>query len=236
MTLSRIVVLPLHGPSAKKNPAALRAEIHRLGGGVTMLTEAYGSIDVLDKMPGTRLVVEAGGADRRRGQKDVPILVDDSLVSLGSGQVFGAAASTPLRLAPERWITYSVVRLPSHGATMDVNLHPHAAVQNRVTGRLRTGIDRGHRYAQQMHALDQILDLAGALGYAVRVGGDLNFRDRGSSKWSPYRVIRAHGLEVHVEGIIALAASKRLRMDVEVVHPSERITDHIGLRGTPTTR
>lgn len=236
MTLGDVVVLPLHGPSAKRHPLVLRDEIRRLDAGVTMLTEAYGSVDVLEHLAGRRVVLEAGGADRRRGQRDNPIVVSDELTSLGSGQLFGAAASTPRRIAPERWITYSVVRLPGHGPTMDVNLHPHASVQSGATGRLRTGIDRGRQYAAQMRVLDGLLDLAAALGYAVRVGGDVNFRDRGDSTWSPYRVMRSHGLVVHASGIIVLAASKRLGLDVDELHPSSQITDHVALRGRVATR
>jgi hypothetical protein len=185
----------------------------------------------LGRMRGYRLVVESGGQDRRRGQKDNPILVRSAMRSLGSGQVLGCHAATPLRIAPERWFTYAAFDVPQLGAVCHVVLHPHAGVQDKASGLLRTDNDRAREYGRQMKGLGALLDFADAVGWRVVVTGDLNFRDHGADPRSPYDILRGHGLEVVSRGLDCIAFAPALRLDVDEVHVPGSITDHPWLVG-----
>src|SRR4051794_33543610 len=178
MSLS-VLHAPLHAPSAAQHPAVVTREIRRHRATMVGLTEAYGILADLGRLRDYRLVVEGGGQDRRRGQKDNPILIRTGLRSLGSGQVLGCNASTPVRIAPERWFTYSAQQVPDVGAVCHVVLHPHAGVQDKANGRLRTDIDRGREYGRQMDGFTALLAFAAAMGWLIVVTGDLNFRDHG---------------------------------------------------------
>ena len=233
MSLS-VLCAPLHAPSAKRHPHAVTAAIRHTGATTAGLTEAYPLPvrDALEGMRGRRVVVEDGGRDRRRGQHDNPIVVRSSLSSLGSGQLYGSSASRPSRIAPERFTTYSAIRHPDVGPVVHINVHPHAGVQSKASGRLRVDTDRGGKFAQHMRALDAFLTYAEATGWLAVVTGDVNFRDYGDSAWSPYRVFRDHGLDVHAHGIVAIAAAKQLHLDVREVPAPRAATDHVWLLGT----
>jgi hypothetical protein len=224
---------PLHSPSARRHPAVVTREIRKHGATMVGLTEAYGILPALGRMRGYRLVVESGGRDRRRGQKDNPILIRTALRSLGSGQVFGCNAATPLRIAPERWFTYSAFEVPGVGAICHVVLHPHAAVQDKASGLLRTDNDRARENGRQMKALDAILTFATAVGWRIVVTGDLNFRDPGvgDDPHSPYDILRGHDLKVVSHGIDCIAFAPGLDLDVDEVHAPGSITDHPWLVG-----
>jgi hypothetical protein len=230
MTL-RVLHAPLHAPSAVRRPAVVVREIRRHRPTLVGLTEAYGLLPALGRMRGFRLVVETGGQDRRRGQRDNPILVSTALRSLGSGQVFGCEASTPAKIAPERWLTYSVHRLPGEEALCHLVLHPHAGVQEPASGRLSADTDRAREFGRQMEVLAALLELAATLGWLVVVTGDLNFRDHGDDPRSPYRILRGHGLEVVSRGLDCIASSPRLGLDVRPVAVPGSITDHPWLLG-----
>ena len=223
---------PLHAPSARSRPGAVLKALRAQAPTIVGLTEAYGIVDALRRMSAYRMVLEDGGADRKRGQRDNPILVRKSLHSVGSGQVFGSPASTPVRIAPERWITWSAVRVPDVGPVCHLSLHPHAAIQDKATGRLDTNIDRGRKAEEQLAVLDQLLGFVAAMGWLPVVTGDLNFRDKpGVTGPSPYRVLREHGLDVHSQGLDVIAAHPDLGLEVDVVAAPSAITDHPWLRG-----
>jgi hypothetical protein len=233
MATFTILHCPLHAPSAVDHADRVTDGIQRHLPTVAAPTEAYGIVVALGRVPGYRLVLETGGRDRRRGQKDNPLLLQDALPSLGSGQVFGCPASTPLRIAPERWLTWATVELPGRPRPhCHVSLHPHAGVQGDLGG-LATN-DRGQKFRQQMGVLEQLLAFAAALGWTRSVSGDLNFADKGTSPHSPYRIMRSTGLTVESEGINAIGCEKALRMEVERVAAPEGVTDHPWLLATVT--
>lgn len=229
MTL-RVLHAPLHAPSANANSQKVIDRIKALNCTSVGLTEAYGIVDKLDKLNGYRLVLEEGGKDRRRGQKDNPILVRSSLDSKGSGQLYGCDASEPLRIAPERWLTYSVVQVPGEGVVCHVCLHPHAGVQGD-RGRIGLKGDRGKQFAEQMRNLSVFLDLAVASKWKTVLTGDLNFRDIGDSKLSPYKIMRDHGMQVHSQGLDAIGWTKSLKLEVDEVPGPQGATDHPWLLG-----
>ncbi|KQW47086.1 hypothetical protein ASC77_18050 [Nocardioides sp. Root1257] len=222
---------PLHAPSARQRPAVVTREIRKHQATMVGLTEAYGILPALGRMRDYRLVVESGGRDRRRGQKDNPILIRTKMRSLGSGQVLGCDAATPVRIAPERWFTYSAFDVPDVGAVCHVVLHPHASVQDKASGLLRTDNDRAREYGRQMKGLEAMLDFAAAVGWRVVVTGDMNFRDHGADPRSPYDILRAHGLKVVSHGIDCIAFAPALDLKVDEVGVPSSITDHPWLVG-----
>lgn len=231
MNALRVLHAPLHAPSARQHPAIVAREIRHHHPHSAGMTEAYGILPTLDKMARFRMVMETGGKDARRGQKDNPILVRRALRSLGSGQIHGADASTPTRIAPERWDTFSIVQIPSVGPVCHIALHPHAGVQDKTTGALaRT--DRATQFARQMAGLDAFLDYAERMDWLLVVTGDLNFRDKGTSAQSPYRILRNHKLDIAAHGLDCIASSKQLHLDVTEVNAPASITDHPWLLGT----
>ena len=221
---------PLHGPSATRHPVIATREIRRHQPTIVGLTEAYGILPALGSMRGFRLVVESGGKDRRRGQKDNPILVASDLRSLGSGQVIGCNASTPPKIAPERWVTFSAFEVPEVGPLCHLVLHPHAAVQ-LASGLLRTDTDRAREFGRQMDVFTALLAFAKAMKWAVVVTGDLNFRDLGDDARSPYGILRAQSLKVVSRGLDCIAFSPQLKLEVSEVEAPSSITDHPWLVG-----
>lgn len=228
----RVLHAPLYGPGAGNNPEVLKAHIVNLHPDATTFTEAYPKPvrQALRSIDGQRLIQEDGGIDQRRGQYDVPMLVRSSLRSFGSGQLFGAEASTPERLAPERWMTFAAFEAPGLGTVATIGLHPHAAVQSKATGRLRVDIARGREFEEQMRRFDALLTFVKAMGWTPVVAGDINFRNRGDSFWSPYRVLRDQGLQIHDRGIDLIAAPKGLLKVSEAPVP-KTITNHPWLLG-----
>lgn len=224
-----VLVAPLHAPSARENPRGVLPQVRKHDADIALLTEAYPRAlrDQLSHSREYRYVVEQGGKDKVRGQYDVPVLVRSELRSLGSGQVFGCAASVPRRIAPERWMTYAAQQT-DYGGVCVINLHPHAGVQGPDGG-----FNRSHRtigFRNQMRRLDTLLTFAEDMGWLVVAGGDVNFRDTGRAPLSPYTVFREHGLDVHSDGIIAVAWSPRLGFDVTTVKVPQGISDHIWLK------
>lgn len=228
----RVLHAPLHAPSAKGRADAVKSRIRTLNPHTAGLSEAYPIVGPLVSTRGYRLVLEQGAKDTRRGQKDCPILVRTGLRSLGSGQVLGCLASTPAKIAPERWMTWSAVQVPGVGPVFHVALHPHAAVQaDGAAGRVRVDVDRGRKFVAQMEAFDALLDFADAMGWDTAVTADLNFRDRGADNLSPYRIMRRHGMAVEAHGVDAIGWTKRLGLDVTQVSAPRGVTDHPWLLG-----
>ncbi len=222
---------PLHAPSARQHPIIVTREIRSHGATMVGLTEAYGVLPALARMSDYRLVVETGGRDKRRGQRDNPILVRKELRSLGSGQVFGCHASTPLRIAPERWITYATFEVDGVGPVCHVVLHPHAAVQERPTGRLLAGVDRALQFGRQMEVFAALLTFAKAMSWAIVVTADMNFRDAGDDIKSPYAILRAQSLKIVSHNIDCIAFTPKLKLEVSEVAAPDTITDHPWLIG-----
>ena len=222
---------PMHGPSARRHPVIATREIRRHQPTIVGLTEAYGILPALGSMRGYRLVVESGGKDRRRGQKDNPILVASDLRSLGSGQVFGCDASTPAKIAPERWFTFSAFEVPEVGPLCHVVIHPHAAVQLQPSGMLRTDTARAREFARQMDVFTALLAFAKAMKWAIVVTGDFNFRDVGDDARSPYGILRGQSLKLVSRNLDCIAFSPKLELEVSEITAPSSITDHPWLVG-----
>lgn len=230
----KVVCLPLHAPSAKKHPLLVVRTIRRLKGDSTGLTEAYGILSTLLKLTLFRVVMETGGKDRRRGQRDNPIVVrtrkgrrQGRRYSRGSGQVYGADASTPLRIAPERWMTWSatVERIGGRAATIcHIAWHPHAGVQDKKTGEMHNS-DRAHQYALNVKRLKALVEFAVANGWEWVVTGDFNTDERAPV----YAMLEALGGIVHSHNICAIVSP--MDMDVVTCELSSKISDHVALVG-----
>lgn len=226
----RFLHAPLHGPETRGHAAAIVSRIKHFRPHSVGLTEAYAITSALQGVRGYRLVLEEGGEDQRRGQKDCPMLVKDSLASYGSGQFFGAPKSTPIEIAPDRWTSFSVTHTDGLGTVLHFHLHPHAAVQDEL-GHPRLALDRTKKFIEEMDLFDGMLTFAQFLKWRIVVTGDLNYRDEGPA-WlhSPYAIMRKHGLAIEAAHLDVMASTPSLKMTVE--HVTGVSTDHPWLLGT----
>jgi hypothetical protein len=221
-----ILHAPLKAPLARELPERVTGRISEIDPEFADLTEAYGIIEALTGMRDFDVVLTRGGKDRRRGQQDHPILARSSLVSVGQGQVLACDASTPIRIAPERWLTYSARRLPGRSRPhCHIGFHPHAGVQGEDGGIARKS-DRGRKYIESISAMGDLLAFASAMRWTVTVGADSNARDIGDDPSLPHRVLRDHGLDVHAQGLDVIAGSKSLHLEVDETEPPDGVTDH----------
>lgn len=228
MTFS-VLHAPLYAPGAGKNPKAVVSAVRKHKPDSVGFSEAYNALNALDKMSGYRMVMESGGKDKRRGQKDNPIVTRSSFVSRGSGQVFGCEASEPVKIAPERWITYSSFLIPKYGVVTHLNLHPHAGVQGDG-GLLGLSNDRGKKFKDQMVVFGRMIEFFQTMG-PVTVTGDVNFVDKGTSPWSPYAIGRNYGLKIYSQHFDTIMWSPKLKMQVKEVDRPNLISDHPWLLG-----
>lgn len=189
--------------------------------------EGYRYIDLLEKRRGYRTIYDKGAKDQRRGARDVPILTKNDRPSLGTMTLFGAKASTPVKIAPDRWMTVSMFLDPQCGPIAHGELHPHAGVQNPETGAFND-TDRATQFKKQMVLLDQMLTYLDK-NFHLIFAGDLNFRDKGDATLSPYDIFRDHGMKMKVVGIDAIAWKGVTFTGSDIIPKSATGSDHEGL-------
>jgi hypothetical protein len=207
-----VLLAPLHAPSANREPLAVIKRIEEVNRDNTGLmavgiTEAYSIIPQLKDMRNFDLVLETGGKDTRRGQRDNPILRSHNYLSKGAGQLFGCSASTPEELAPERWLTFCVVN-----GVYIINLHPHAAVQSKDDWGPNRSDNAKHRVAMfeyQMIVFRRLLQLAHNLSDHIIVMGDFNCQNKGTWRSNPWHIMSLFGLKCYDHNIIGMATDIR---------------------------
>jgi|SRR6478735_855507 len=205
-----LLCAPLHAPTAGRQADDVVRRINQINRDcVNKLvavgpTEAYNIIPELRAFDPWMLVLEQGGKDKRRGQKDNPILVNNSFVSQGAGQIYGCDASTPERLAPERWFTFAIV--DSH---FIISMHPHAAVQAKDGGpnRSATAADRVEQFSHQMYVFRRLLQYATMVYNNVSVMGDMNCSPEGNWRDNPWNIMKQFGLNIHPHNIIGFGSN-----------------------------
>ncbi len=232
--MTAILCAPLHAPTAKQRVNAVITRINSLNTGADKrllavgLTEAYSITPSLRTLVEWDLIMESGGKDTRRGQKDNPILFNRNFVRNGGGQLFGCNASTPDELAPERWFTFVV-----HDTHLIINIHPHAAVQANDGGPNRSdnAKDRVREFQNQMGILVSLLRFGLTSYRTVTVMGDFNCRPVGDWISNPINIMKRLGFRVQMAGpnsICGIASTNR-KMDVYSVDGAG--TDHKWLVG-----
>lgn len=178
----KVLHAPLHGNSATNRE--IHRALNRKGVVSVNITEAYKHVGFLRGRPRWR----ATSGSRRRNSRgtmvarDVAVLVRRWRKPLSSGVRKGSEASTPLPIAPERFICFSVDNLRGR-PVVTIGLHPNAAV--RKPGRWRT--DRASKYRDYMKETRQVVEQLRA-----HYGNKLEVVIMGDLQWTAGDPIHKH--------------------------------------------
>ena len=167
-----------------------------------------------------------GASDMRRGSKDNPIFTRRGLVNLGEMIVIGSKASTPERLAPDRFIHVSAF-LHDVGPTAVINIHPHAATMGHARR-----VDRANETARFIEILKDVIRFWRNNGFHVVVVGDGNWRPSADSPdWQDLaEMLRQLRMEYHFHGIDFAACTGGLEIARVRTYSRKRVrSDHPGL-------
>lgn len=214
--------------AGNKTPSKMLAALRAAKFDGASISEGYRYIEDLTKLSGYRITWGKGAKDTRRGAKDTPVLVRSRFVGLGEGAMKISDPSVPLKIAPERWGTFSCVRAMSLDMAV-VAWHPHAGVDN-----LPRTVDRVEKYARSVNQMDRILTMLDKMGYAVIIGGDINWHEKQVAPWSPYKMFAKHGYAVRTVGVDAVAWNPKFLVldDFDEIPQSKTGSDHVWLRAT----
>ncbi len=218
-----ILHAPTHGPTldldAIRFAASLRAD--SIG-----WSEAYRRIPALRR----RLRYRTRVGDPRgipnatiRGAHDVPVQVRRTRRLVDWYAFKACDPSTPIKIAPDRWITGAIYDHPI-GRIEHVVLHPNAAVQG-----VDPEVDRVRKYANQMRRLESTVTLAWRRGHVPIVTGDLNWgKPEDDDPWfAPWRVFGRLDLDYWRVGLDWIAYPPHLRIAERVTFPESRTgSDH----------
>lgn len=189
--------------------------------------ELYQIADRLgDLFPSWRSYVMDGAEDQRRGAKDNPILVRKGLTQLGQQCIKAADASTPDRLAPDRFI-YVEAFMHDVGPTAVINIHPHAATMGHARA-----VDRANETAKFVATLKETIRFWRNAGFHAVVVGDANWKPSAESPdWQDIvEMFRQLGMDWRFRGIDCVAWTKGLRLKRLRVFSRRRVkSDHPGL-------
>lgn len=225
MKTFKILHAPLHGNSATNRE--MQRALRRPGVVGVVFTEAYRHGPFLKSRPRWRATM--GGTKRNaRGTmvaRDVAVLVRRWRKPLDHWVIKGSAASTPLKIAPERFITVSVDNLWGSPLAI-IGLHPHAAVRNSW------GSDRAAKYRDYMREVHEtVRDLRFTYGddLDIVITGDLQYTAGDPVRdWSPRDLFNR--LDMHVvatQGLDWVAVSDGLHLvDFEVITTGANGQDH----------
>lgn len=186
------------------------------------LNEGYGYIRLFSRLPRYRAFYAQGAKDRRRGGNSNPILVRRNLPTIGVLGWQTSKPSTPLKIAPERWITVCAYELPGFGKVAHVTFHPHAGVRG-----LPATVDRVAKYGDTVDALDAVLTFLGRMNVSVAGFADVQIPQGYDPAWrTPYDVFERHGLVAHGEGVDVTFHDEWLEPVVETIPKSASGSDH----------
>jgi hypothetical protein len=211
-----------HGPTLSR--ARIRQACRRYGAGVIEWTEAYRRNRYLRTRLRFRMVVGKSKTDPRRGPKDNPLLVRRGYEVIDRGAVKACDASTPHKIAPERWISWAIIRHLELGVIGVYALHPNAAVVDAWES------DRAAKYRQQMQALIDLVR-ANRARYHVDddvVSGDLNYHENDPVRdLTPRDVFEQLGMDFWCEHLDWIAWTPGLEpVEKRVIPTSENGQDH----------
>lgn len=220
----KILHAPLHGNTATN--AEMQAALRRPGVVSVVFTEAYRHAPFLKSR--ARWRTTTGGTRRNaRGTmvaRDIAILVKRWRKPLASGIRLGSIESRPAKIAPARFVTFTVDML--HGKPLaTIGLHPNAAVRNDWQS------DRAKKYRDNMrefHAL--VLELREEYGddLDIVVTGDLQYTSADEVRdWSPRDVFDRLDLRWVATGLDWVGFSEGLRLvDWDIIPASANGQDH----------
>ena len=233
VTVQKLTILhaPNHAPDVAGATIRLAT---RTGADSIGMSEAYRVTRLLAHVDGYRVTYGKGARDRRRGAKDVPILTKTTHASLGAGAVQISEAAKPVRLAPDRWLTFSLFA-SELGPVAHLNLHPNAGVAHAPATSARR-----REYAESMATLERYVRLFRLEGFLVVVTGDLNYPanlHEDVPAWAPSEVFRRLDLGVWSKHLDYIAFDQRLKLfGSGVMGRHETGSDHPWLLATFTRR
>lgn len=216
-----------HGPSLV--PARIRQACQRYDADSIEWTEAYKRNPYLRTRLRFRMIVGKSKTDKRRGAKDNPILVRRTHKLVASGAVRACGPSHPVKIAPERWITWAIYDHPL-GRVAHYAAHPNAAVASAWDS------DRAAKYRQQMQALAQLVE-DNRTRYHVDhdvISGDLNYHEGDPVRdWTPKDLFKRLGMTYWCEHLDWIAWTEGLRLDRKrIIGTHENGQDHPWLLAT----
>lgn len=216
-----ILHAPCHGPSLDVRAIKFATS---LGADSIGWTEAYRRVPALRRRVRYRTRVgNPNGVPRAtiRGAHDVPIMVHRRRRLLDWYAVKACDPSTPIKIAPDRWITGVIYDHPI-GTIEHIALHPNAGVEG-----LTREVDRVDKYARTMERLASLGTRALNSGHHLIVSGDLNYRAGHVAPWTPDAVFSELDLDTWRVGIDWIAYSPHLRLRTQDEHgPTETRSDH----------
>lgn len=229
----KVLHAPLRGVSA--TPAELKKALNRPGVVSVAFSEAYKHTATLRRQTKWRTTTGAAkpkDANGRSVRRDVAILTRRWRKSLATGVRRASVESAPLRIAPERWLAFSVAMIQGKPLA-HISVHPHAVVRSDTDWRS----DRGEKYRDAMKELYRtVIELRAEHGedLDIIITGDLQYRKGDPARaWSPKAVFDALDLEWVATGIDWMAHSSGLRRVKTVVVPTEvNGQDHPWIEGT----
>lgn len=206
----KVLHAPLHGASATRKE--IRKALRRRKRGVVSIafSEAWRQSAWLSKLKHWRTTTGLPGNVDDRGrqvEREVVLLTRKYRNNIESGTFKIADEAAPLKIAPERYLSYSVDNV--HGESLAViALHPHAAVRGAWD------TDRAKEFRQSMQALAGLIKHLREKhpGIDIVVLGDLNYPDVSDDRtWTPGAVFDRLGFKSVVRGIDWVAYSKGLK-------------------------
>lgn len=221
----KILHAPLHGASATK--AEVKAALNRKGVVGVSLTEAYRLDGFLRRQTAWRAVMgnKTKDARGRMVRRNDVLLTRRFRKHIDSGVVKVANESDPLKIAPERWLAWSIDNV--HGRPLlHVTLHPHAAVRDRWDS------DRAREFRRSLHALQTFIRTMRSEHGAdldIVISADMNYPNvpDGNRHFTPRNVFDRLDLDFVVDGIDWVAYSKGLRVvDSTVIPKGSNGQDH----------
>lgn len=226
----KILHAPLHGASATNGE--LRRALRRRGVVAVAFSEAYRHGDYLGSRPRWRAVI--GGTKRdangRMVERDVIVLVKRRFKRLAAGVRFACPESTPLRIAPERHITWALHRVQGEKLAI-IGFHPHAAVRHAWDS------DRAEAYRQGMASLERLVErLRNVHGedLDIVIVGDFNYPNvEDGRQYAPRALFESLGMNFIARGIDWIAWSKGLKREkIRVIAKAKNGQDHPWVEGT----
>ena len=147
------------------------------------ICEGYSFIEELKEIEGYRLIHAKPSG---RGPQDVPILISEEMKILDQGSIRACNPSTPLKIAPARWITWVEFK-KDDTKWVHFNTHCHAALQDRDNGRIMDELDRVKEAQKHMVKLEEMIEARRKNGFKVLVTGDFNYRTYNDRKFKLWK-------------------------------------------------
>lgn len=220
----RVLHAPLHGASATKPEMrkALRRRFARVG-----FSEAWRQAGWLEGRLRWRAITGKVGNKDERGrevEREVVLMVRRGRKHLEHAVVKIAEAARPLKIAPPRYMAYSVDLM--HGEPLaTIALHPHAAVRNDWDS------VRAEEYRKSMRILIRtVRHLREKYGpeLAIIIQGDLNYPNVDDDVFmAPRAVFRRLRMDYVTEGLDWVVYSRNLQVvSKRIIGQAENGQDH----------